>query len=130
MISSAPVWGIERAPAMATPATVCPAASRLQQHGGAEIIDAGVVLDLIHALADTDQGREVNHGIDTAQRPLQGVAVAHVTAQEFDIRGEVIGTRPGEVDLRHERVVRAHLVPGGQKFIGDIRPNETSPACD
>ena len=53
-------------------------AERLQQHRRAQVIDAGVLGDLVHALADADQRDQVNHCVDAVERASE-VSVSRIS---------------------------------------------------
>ena len=58
---------------------------RLQEHGGAQIVDRDIAVDRIHALADTHFGREVDELVDADQSAFHEGRVAHVAVEEFDM---------------------------------------------
>ena len=62
----------------------------LEQHGRAEIVDADVAVDRVHALADADLGREVDDLVDAAQRAADRRLVAHVADHQFDVAIEIV----------------------------------------
>ncbi len=61
----------------------------LEQHGGAQFIDRGVTLNGIHALADADLGRQVDHRIDPLEGVPHGVRVAYVADPQVNGRVEL-----------------------------------------
>jgi hypothetical protein len=58
------------------------------------------VLDLVHALADADGRREVKDRVDTGERAPHGGGIAHVSANQLDVRVEVRRAIDGAVYLR------------------------------
>jgi hypothetical protein len=104
---------------------------RLQQSSGAELVDRDVALDLVHALTDADHGRQVQHGVDSAQRALERRAVTDVATDELDFRREV-GGRPRErsVDLQGAVIEHPDPVAGRQKMIGNVGADEARTASD
>ena len=69
-------------------------AERFPQNRRAEIVDAGVLGDLVHALADADQRDEVNHCVDAVERARERVGIADVADDQFNVGGQVIGPSP------------------------------------
>src|SRR4051812_38962499 len=61
-----------------------PANERLEQDGSTSIVDVDVLLDFIHALADTNRRSEVKYRVHPGQRALDVTPLADVTAKRFN----------------------------------------------
>src|SRR5690606_29783840 len=84
---------------------------RLQKNGGAEIVDGGVLGELVHALPDADHGGEVEHAVDAAKGLAHGVGISHVALDQLDLGIEVARPfRVGAVDLGRKIVESADPV--------------------
>jgi hypothetical protein len=110
------------------------AAERLEQDRGAELVDRGVLRDLVHALPDADRGRQVDDRVDRAalgQRPAHRQRVAHVAAHQLDLGSEV-GRAPLRlaVDLGQQAVEDPDPVPPLQQEVGEVRADEAGAAGD
>ena len=58
---------------------------RLEQHGGAEIVDRDVALDRVHALADADFGGEMDDAVDARKSLLQRLGMTYVPHQKLGV---------------------------------------------
>ena len=104
---------------------------RLEQHGGADVVDRGVSRHLVHALADTDGGGEVVHRIDAIEGAPDRIGVAHIATYELDVVVQIVGpSGVVAVDLRRKHVERAHLVTVAQQLVTDVRSDEPCASCD
>ena len=67
--------------------------------------------------------------VDSSQRPLPGVAMAHVAAHELGL-----SRHPGRlavaVRLPLQVVEDAHVPPRRQRRVGDVRPDQAGAAGD
>ncbi len=102
----------------------------LEQRRGAALVDRDVALDRVHALAHPDLGGEVDDAVHAAQRARQRRLVAHVAAQQLDLRVEIPGPRPRAVDLRDQAVEGAHPVAARQERAGEVSADEAGAAGD
>ena len=102
----------------------------LEDDRGADRVDRGVPLDLVHRLADADGGGEVVDGVDALERAPDGLVVADVADLELDRRVEVVRPLPVRVDLRIEVVERPNLVPLREQPVGQVRADEAGAAGD
>jgi hypothetical protein len=102
-----------------------------EEDGGAEVVDGGVVFDFVHGLADADGGGEVEDGVDVVEGGFEGLAVADVADEEFDVFVEVVGAGGVlAVDLRRQIVQSADVVAVGEEFIGEVGADEACAAGD
>jgi hypothetical protein len=92
---------------------------RLEQNGGAEVVRADVVLDLVHALPDAHLGGEVEDRVGAVQRTAHGVAVSDVSVDKGRAlaggRGP-LGFRRVAMNLGVERVENADLAAGREEL--------------
>ncbi len=102
----------------------------LEHDGAAERVHGRVALDLVHRLADTDRGSEVDDALDAVERRGDGVVVAHVGDDQLDLRVEVCGALASRVHLRIERVEDAHTVPALEQAIREMGADEPGAAGD
>ena len=102
----------------------------LEDDRGADRVDRGVPLDLVHRLADADGGGEVVDGVDALERAPDGLVVADVADLELDGRVEVLRSLPVRVDLRIEVVEGPNLVPLREQPVGQMRADEAGTAGD
>src|SRR5205814_10162509 len=87
---------------------IAPFDDLLEENRGADCVDRGVPLDLVHRLPDADGGREVNDGVDACQRATEGDAIADVRGDELDLRIEVVRPLLTRMNLRVQVVERAN----------------------
>src|SRR5699024_3235161 len=86
-----------------------PFGQRFQQYRGADVVDAGVVRDFIHALAHADGGGVVEHHIDTVESACHGSRIAYIAHLQIDLRRQVRGPLPiRAVNLGRQTVEHAH----------------------
>jgi hypothetical protein len=83
----------------------------LEQHGGAELVDAGVAVDLVHGLAHADLGREVDHAVHAFERAFDGRLVPDIADLKLDVTIELGRPTPIPVDLLDEAVQTRTLSP-------------------
>lgn len=89
-------------------------------------VDGGILGDLIHALADTDTGGEVDDQLDATQGFPDLTRVADVTDEEFGVATEVRGAAvAGTVNLRDQAVKNTYTITVTEKLIGEVRTDET-----
>ncbi len=106
-------------------------AQRLQQYGGAAIIDRRVAGDLVHALSDSHQSGEVKNCIDALQGAGDVVLVANVSDDQVDIGIEIFWRGAARaMNLRRQNIEGTDLVTMFEQFVGQMRTNETGPAGD
>ena len=87
------------------------------------------MLDLVHALADTDGGCEMENGVDALERAANGGAIAHVADEQLDVHGEILRAPAVlSVDLRRQAIERAHRVAAREQLVGKMGPYETGSA--
>ena len=97
---------------------------RLQQHGGAEVVDADIAVDLIHALADADLRRQVHDFVDALHRFRHRLGVADVGVDDLDRAQHRIGHRIAAVNLVDEAVEHPDLVTFGKQSAADMAADE------
>ena len=66
----------------------------------ADLVDARIGPDLVHALPDADLRGEVNHGIGALQATRYASLVAHVTERQFDAGPQIGRPLLRAMDLR------------------------------
>ena len=87
-------------------------AERFPEDRGAEIIHAGVLGDLVHALADADQCNQVNHRVDAVQRASQRLRIANIADDQLYVGRQVIGPSSFlAMHLRDETIEHAYAMP-------------------
>jgi hypothetical protein len=74
--------------------------------------------------------RQVEHGVDTVERAIDGRAIAHIAHHQLDLRIEVIGPRRSLMDLCHEAVQGAHFASRTQQVIREMRSDKAGATCD
>ncbi len=68
--------------------------------------------------------------LDALEGPGHGLVIAHVADLELGLGREVGGPRPiRAVHLGDEAVEHAHLVPGGEQPVDQMRAHESGTAC-
>ena len=100
----------------------------LEKDGGAEVVGADIARDLVHALAHTHLGGEVEDAVDVLQGLVEQGGVADVAFEELDVWVQ-IGRGIG-MDLVDQAVYRADLVALGQEFFAEMTADETRAAGD
>src|SRR5690606_1257598 len=93
---------------------------RLQEYCGSGCVHVDVLVQLVHALPDTDGGGKMNNAINTTYRALHGGGVTNVRSDKFDFVIEVIRNRAVLVDLGIEHVENANVVFVPQKFLCEV----------
>ena len=101
-----------------------------QKNRGADCVDRGVPLDLVHRLPDADGGREVNDGVDACQRATDGVAISDVRGDELHLRVEIVRPLFTRMNLRVEGVECANGMSATQQRVREVRPDEPCTAGD
>jgi hypothetical protein len=101
-----------------------------QEDGGAEVVDRGVVLDVVHALADADSGGHVANEVGPLQGLTQLLAVTHVARQEFGVVSEIDRLAALAVHLRVETIEHPDAVAGAQQLLCEVRPDEAGTPDD
>ena len=109
---------------------VAPFEDLLEENRGADCVDRGVPLDLVHRLPDADGGREVNDGVDACQRATDGVAISDVRGDELHLRVEIVRPLFTRMNLRVEGVERANGMSATQQRVREVRPDEPRTASD
>ncbi len=102
----------------------------LEQHAGPERVHRGVLGGLVHALADSDPGREMDDGVDPVDRAADDVGVAHVAGNQLDVSVQIVGPLGAVVHLLDEAVEHAHAVSGSDELVGEVRADEAGSAGD
>ena len=104
---------------------------RLQQDRGTTGVDVSIVGDLVHALADPDPSRKVDHGIDAGESTLDHPRRANIADDQLDPLVQ-IGRGPAlcAVDLRVEIIERPDPPPLLQQQRGAMRGNKAGAASD
>jgi hypothetical protein len=103
---------------------------RLEQHRRAQGVDARVLGDLVHALADADAGGEVHDLVHPLERLAQALGVAHVTDDELGVGGQVAGSSGSSVDLRVQAVEHPDLVAPLEQRRRDVGADEAGSTGD
>jgi hypothetical protein len=82
-----------------------------KQHCGTEIIRAGIVHNVVHALSDTHSRRQVVDHIDLVERTLHQRRISDVSNDELDLGIEIIWPPPfSAMDLRGKYIEGADIV--------------------
>ena len=103
----------------------------LQQDRGAAFVDLDVRHHVVHALANTNERREMDHRIDVGERALDRVSVADIAHDELGFGVEVGGGRAGEaMNLGRKRIENPNRVTSVQQKVCDVRADKTCAACD
>ena len=102
----------------------------LQEDGGTDIVDRGVMLDLIHALADADRSRQMRHHVDPGKCLAELVAITNIAGDQLGLGIQISRSFAVLVDLRVETIENPHPVSGAQKLSGEVRPDETGAPDD
>ncbi len=102
----------------------------LEQHRRAVIIDRGVAVDRIHALADPDFCGEVDDAVDPLQRLQELALVAYVGDDQLRIAVQALGPALPLVDLLDERVEKADLAAALEQRLGHMAADEPGAACN
>ena len=95
----------------------------LQQNGRALVVGGDIAVDLIHALADTNLGGQVDDRVHALQRPPDLARVADVADQQFHVR-RAGGGCPARMDLIQQIIQNADLVALRQQGPADMGPDE------
>src|SRR4051794_37045323 len=103
---------------------------RLEQHGGAGLVDRRVAFDCVHRLTDADFGREMDGAVDAFKRAGDDILVADVADDQFGTAREVFGTVPVAVNLLDQAVEHPNLTAAAKKLVGDRAADKSSSTGD
>src|SRR4051812_25514272 len=103
---------------------------RLKQRSGCEIVAADITLDLVHALADTDLGGEMNDAVDARQGAGEQIGIANIADEKFGLVPDIEFGRRAPMDLLDERIEDANAITASQGFPDHLATDETRAAGD
>src|SRR4051812_32727061 len=99
----------------------------LQQNSSSEVVNAGVFLDLVHALADPHQSDQVDHIVHAFERPRDNLWIANVADHQLHFGREIRRTLPVlAMNLRNQIVEGSNTVTVLQQLIRDVGSDESS----
>src|SRR5690348_15415042 len=101
----------------------------VEEESGPLDIHPVVSVDLIHRLAGTGLGREVDDRVDIPDRSLPTVANRDIAPDKFNAFGPMKnGVR--SVDLRREVIENSHCVAGTERPAGQMGADESGASSD
>src|SRR5579863_7287900 len=81
--------------------------------------------NLVHGLADTNRGSEVEDHVHARDGACHRVRIAHIAAHPFDASGQIL--RPAvAMNLRREVIEDPYCMALPQQSISYVRPDKTS----
>src|SRR5205085_2711009 len=95
-----------------------------EQNGRAEIVCAHVSLYLVHRLAHADFGRLMKNYVDSFERTIDDLTIAHITLNEFGAWVNVGRRGIFAVHLRHERIENSHTIFALDNGIDQVRADK------
>ena len=102
-----------------------PVDQRLQQGGGAEVVDGGVLVHLVHALADANHRCQMEHLVDAGNSLPHLVRIANITTDHLDITRQIVGNLAViPMHLGDEAVENTDPVAITEQFICKVRSDK------
>src|SRR5439155_12963759 len=99
-----------------------------EQYSRTDVVDAGVLFHLVHALADAYDRDEMIHGVDALERAPDRRAVPNVAHHQLDLGVQIAWARLFRtVHLRGKVIQNTNVTPSSQMFVGEVGADKTRP---